>query len=54
MAGKSFSIDIAAIRDRARQNMDQGHVISASGINRARVSGEFTDHADDIADLLGT
>lgn len=80
MASKSFSIDIAAIRDRARQKMDQGavtssygkdagevvgilnevlateivcwmrysrHAISASGINRAQVSGEFTEHADE-------
>jgi bacterioferritin len=80
MAGKSFSIDVAAIRDRARQKMDQGpvtesygknatevvgilnevlatelvcwmrysrHAISASGINRAQVSGEFTEHAEE-------
>lgn len=87
MPGSSFSIDAAAIRDRARQKMDQGpvtgsyakdpadvvavlnevlateivcwmrysrHAISASGIDRAQVSGEFTEHADDITDLLGT
>ncbi len=80
MASKSFSIDVAAIRDRARQKMDQGpvtssygkdagevvgilnevlatefvcwmrysrHAISASGINRAQVSNEFTGHADE-------
>jgi bacterioferritin len=80
MAGKSFSIDVAAIRTRARQKMDQGpvtesygkkpdevigilnevlateivcwmrysrHAISAAGINRAQVSGEFTEHADE-------
>jgi hypothetical protein len=35
----SFSIDVAAIRDRARQKMDRGPV-----------TGE---HADDILDLLG-
>lgn len=77
---KSFSIDVAAIRDRARQKMDEGavtesygkdpdqvtrilnevlateivcwmrysrHAISASGINRAQVSGEFTEHAEE-------
>lgn len=80
MAGRSFSIDVAAIRTRARQKMDQGpvtesygkkpdevigilnevlateivcwmrysrHAISAAGINRAQVSGEFTEHADE-------
>jgi bacterioferritin len=80
MAGQSFSIDVAAIRDRARQKMEQGpvtgsygkdadevvgilneilateivcwmrysrHAISASGINRAQVAGEFTEHADE-------
>jgi bacterioferritin len=80
MAGNSFSVDIAAIRDRARQKMDQGpvtesygksaeevvgilnevlateivcwmrysrHAISATGINRAQVSAEFTEHADE-------
>jgi len=29
------------------------HAISATGINRAPVAGEFTEHADDIIDLLG-
>jgi hypothetical protein len=24
-----------------------------TGINRAQVAGEFTEHADDIVDLLG-
>jgi bacterioferritin len=80
MPGSSFSIDVAAIRDRARQKMDQGpvtgsygkdpadvvavlnevlateivcwmrysrHAISASGIDRAQVSGEFTEHAEE-------
>jgi bacterioferritin len=74
----SFSADIAAIRQRARQKMDDGpvtsaygkdvkeviavlndvlateivcwmrysrHAISASGIDRAQVSSQFTDHA---------
>lgn len=87
MADNSFSIDVTAIRDRARQKMDRGpvtetygtdpdkvvailndvlateivcwmrysrHAISASGINRAQVSAEFTEHADDILDLLGS
>jgi bacterioferritin len=76
----SFSVDVAAIRDRARQKMDRGpvteyygtdpdkvvkilnealateivcwmrdsrHAISATGINRAQVSGEFTEHAEE-------
>jgi bacterioferritin len=30
------------------------HAISASGIDRAQVSAEFTEHADDIVDLVGT
>jgi bacterioferritin len=80
MADDSFSVDVAAIRDRARQKMEQGpvtesyrkdtgdvvavlnevlateivcwmrysrHAISASGINRAQVSGEFTEHAEE-------
>jgi bacterioferritin len=74
----SFSADIAAIRQRARQKMDDGpvtsaygknvkevvavlndvlateivcwmrysrHAISASGIDRAQVTSQFTDHA---------
>jgi bacterioferritin len=80
MADDSFSIDVAAIRDLARQKMSQGpvtesygkdagqvieilnevlateivcwmrysrHAISASGISRAQVSGEFTEHAEE-------
>jgi bacterioferritin len=76
----SFSINVAAIRDRARQKMDRGpvtedygadpakvveilnevlsteivcwmrytrHAISATGINRAQVSSEFTEHAEE-------
>jgi bacterioferritin len=80
MTERSFSIDVAAIRDRARQKMDRGpvtdhygtdpaqvvailnevlateivcwmrysrHAISASGISRAPVSAEFTEHAEE-------
>ena len=80
MPGSSFSVDVAAIRDRARQQMDRGpvtdaygkdpadviallnevlateivcwmrysrHAISASGIDRAQVSAEFTEHANE-------
>ena len=80
MTDNSFSIDVAAIRDRARQKMDRGpvtedygtdpdkvveilnevlateivcwmrytrHAISATGINRAQVSSEFTEHAEE-------
>lgn len=79
----SFSIDVTAIRDRARQKMDQGpvtesygrdpgevisilndvlateivcwmrysrHAISAAGIDRAQVSAEFTEHAEQERD----
>lgn len=75
----SFSADVTAIRERARQKMEQGpvtsaygkdpkevigvlnevlateivcwmrysrHAISAAGINRAQVSDEFTEHAE--------
>ncbi len=80
MTDNSFSIDVAAIRDRARQKMGRGpvtedygtdpgkvvellnevlateivcwmrysrHAISAAGINRAQVSAEFTEHAEE-------
>jgi bacterioferritin len=80
MAGSNFSVDVAAIRERAREKMDQGpvtdsygkrpdevisvlnevlateivcwmrysrHAISAAGIDRAQVSGEFTEHAEE-------
>jgi bacterioferritin len=79
MAAGSFTTDIAAIRQRARQKMEEGpvtgsygkdprdviavlnevlatevvcwmrytrHAISAAGINRAQVAGEFTEHAE--------
>jgi hypothetical protein len=38
MEAGSFTTDITAIRERARQKM--------TGINRAQVSGEFTEHAE--------
>jgi len=80
MTDNSFSIDVAAIRDRARQKMERGpvtefygtdpdkvveilnevlateivcwmrysrHAISATGINRAQVAAEFTEHAEE-------
>ena len=79
MPGGSFTADITAIRERARQKMEEGpvtgsygkdpkeviavlnevvateivcwmrytrHAISATGINRAQVAGEFTEHAE--------
>jgi bacterioferritin len=79
MPGGSFTADITAIRERARQKMEQGpvtgsygkdpkeviamlnevlateivcwmrytrHAISATGINRAQVADEFTEHAE--------
>jgi bacterioferritin len=80
MTDRSFSIDVAAIRHRARANMAAGavtesygqdrrqvaavlndalateivcwlrytrHAISATGINRAQVSAEFSEHAEE-------
>jgi bacterioferritin len=80
MTQKSFSLDIAAIRQQARRDMKAGavtgsygidpkavidvlndvlateivcwmrysrHAISASGINREAVSGEFSEHAEE-------
>ena len=80
MTDNSFSVDVAAISDRARQEMHRGpvtqhygtdpdkvvailnevlateivcwmrytrHAITATGINRAQVSGEFTEHAEE-------
>ncbi len=80
MPDTSFSADVSAIRERARQKMDSGpvtesygtdpdkvvavlndvlateivcwmrysrHAISATGINRAQVSDEFTEHAEE-------
>ncbi|MEU5884761.1 DUF892 family protein [Spirillospora sp. NPDC047279] len=77
---RSFSADVAAIRERARQKMENGpltesyghkaedvvgvlndvlateivcwmrytrHSISATGINRAQVAAEFSEHADE-------
>ena len=79
----SFTADITAIRERARQKMEEGpvtgsygkdpkeviavlnevvateivcwmrytrHAISATGINRAQVAGEFTEHAENERD----
>jgi bacterioferritin len=79
MPAGSFSADIAAIRDRARQKMEEGpvtgsygkdpkeviavlnevlateivcwmrytrHAVSATGISRAQVAAEFTEHAE--------
>jgi bacterioferritin len=79
----SFSVDVTAIRDRARQKMAQGpvtesygrdpkkvisilndvlateivcwmrysqHALAATGINRAQVADEFTEHADQERD----
>lgn len=79
MAAGRFTADITAIRERARQKMQEGpvtdsygkdpreviavlnevlateivcwmrytrHAISATGINRAQVAGEFTEHAE--------
>ena len=87
MPAGSFTADITAIRERARQKMEEGpvtgsygkdpkeviavlnevvatevvcwmryarHAISATRINRAQVVGEFTEHADDLVDLLAT
>ncbi|MBD2894469.1 DUF892 family protein [Spirillospora sp. NPDC000708] len=83
MTESSFSIDVARIRERARQKMADGpvttgykrspdevigvlndvlateivcwmrysrHAISATGIDRAQVAAEFTEHADEERD----
>ncbi|MGI5203667.1 ferritin-like domain-containing protein [Spirillospora sp. CA-108201] len=83
MAESSFSIDVAAIRERAREKMADGpvtagygrsaeevigvlndvlatemvcwmryaqHAISATGIDRAQVSAEFSEHAEEERD----
>src|SRR4051812_8539659 len=83
MADNSFSIDVARIRERARQKMADGpvtagykrspdevigvlndvlateivcwmrysqHAISATGIDRAQVAAEFTEHAGEERD----
>ena len=83
MADSSFSMDVTAIREQARQKMSQGpvtetygrdrdeviavmndvlateivcwmrysrHAISATGINRAQVAAEFTEHAEEERD----
>jgi bacterioferritin len=83
MAEGSFTADIAAIRDRARQKIEEGpvtgsygkdpkeviavlnevvateivcwmrytrHAISATGINRAQVASEFSEHAESERD----
>jgi bacterioferritin len=82
MPAGSFTADITAIRERAREKMEEGpvtgsygkdpkeviavlnevlateivcwmrytrHAISATGINRAQVAGEFTEHAESSA-----
>jgi bacterioferritin len=79
MPAGSFTTDVTAIRERARQKMEEGpvtgsygkdpeeviavlnevvatevvcwmrytrHAMSATGINRAQVAGEFTEHAE--------
>jgi bacterioferritin (cytochrome b1) len=58
MPGSSFSVDVAAIRDRARQKMDRGPVTEADDPTTRRlmekILAEEEEHADDIVDLLGT
>jgi hypothetical protein len=47
MEGSSFSIDVAAIPDGARQKMKQGPVTESYGQRP-----EEDEHADDIVGLL--
>jgi hypothetical protein len=53
MPGSSFSVDVAAIRDRARQKMDQGPVAEAYGKDPADVIAVLNEvlatemHADE-------
>lgn len=43
MPGSSFSVDATAIRDRARQKMDQGPVTEAYGKDPADVIGVLNE-----------
>jgi hypothetical protein len=70
MAGSSFSVDVAPIRERAREKMDQGPVTESCGKRPDEVISVLDDpstrrlmekslqeeeeHADDIVDLLAT
>ena len=54
----AFTAGIAAIRDRARQKMEQGPVTGSYGKDPKEVISVLnevvaTEHADDIIDLLG-
>ena len=59
MADSSFSIDVTAIRDRARQKMERGPVTGYYGTDVTTrrlledILSEEKEHADDILDLLG-
>lgn len=58
MPESSFSADIAAIRDRARQKMEDGPVTGSYGKDPEKVISVLTlagdeEHADDLLDLLG-
>ena len=50
MTGNSFSADVAAIHDRARQKMDRGTVTENYGTGGLLAE----EHADDILDLFGS
>ena len=62
MAGSSFIVDVAAIRERAREKMDQGPVTESYGKRpkedpttrrlMEKILQEEEEHADDIVDLL--
>jgi len=69
MPGGSFTADITAIRERARQKMEEGSVTGSYGKDPIRWLGDGDpttrrllediladeeEHADDLVDLLGT
>jgi bacterioferritin (cytochrome b1) len=57
----SFTTDITAIRERARQKMEEGAVTGSYGMKpdpttRRLLEGTLADeeeHADDLVDLIG-
>ena len=55
MPAGSFTADITAIRERARQKMEEGPVTGDPTNRRMieRILADEEEHADDLVDLLG-
>lgn len=53
MASSTFSVNVAAICDRARQKMGQGPVTESCGKDPADGISVRKEHADDLVDLPG-